>query len=419
MEFKKENYEPRIIDQKIEKYLKIFGAICVEGPKWCGKTWSSLNHAKSVIYIGSSENNFQNRTLAQLSPDAVLIGETPRVIDEWQEVPALWDTVRFHVDQTSQNGNFILTGSATPKRKGIMHSGTGRIAKLTMRPMSLYESKDSNGVVSLKELFEKQIKPETCNNLKLEDLIRLAVRGGWPGSIKLKEGYEEIAKVYIKSVLEEDIYKLEEIKFDITKMERFLKSFARNVATLANNTTLQKDIGDIDVETIANYLDIFKRLFIIEEIPAYSPNIRSSLRVGKTSKKIFVDPSLACACLGVSEKKLLEDLNTFGFIFESMVLRDLLIYAESIGGKVYHYRDEKGREVDAIIETEDNKIGAFEIKLGANQIPEASKNLLNFKKIMEDNGTKIDTLNIICGIGNLAYQNEDGINIIPISSLKD
>lgn len=420
MAIKCEGYRERIIDETVERYLKVFGAVCIEGPKWCGKTWTSLNHANSVIYIASSENNFQNRTLAEIEPDAVLKGEEPRLVDEWQEVPLLWDAVRFNVDKGARKGMFILTGSSTPIRKGVLHSGTGRIAKLRMRPMSLFESGESSGVISLKELFNGVIDAKMGQGLSLEGLARLVIRGGWPGSTQLEQDISLVPKAYIKSLLEEDVYKLDETKYDSQKMERLLKALARNNATIVSKTTLRNDIDEdskIDIDTISNYLSVFKRLFVIEEIPPFSPNIRSSVRVGRTVKRIFVDSSLACGLIGASEDKLIGDLHTFGFMFENLVLRDLLIYAESIGARVYHYRDDKNREVDAIIELEDGRYGAFEIKLGANGVDNGAASLLRFKEALDDD--KLVVLVVITGLGNAAYKRDDGVIVVPINQLRN
>lgn len=420
MAIKCEGYRERIIDETVERYLKVFGAVCIEGPKWCGKTWTSLNHANSVIYITSSENNFQNRTLAEIEPDAVLKGEEPRLVDEWQEVPLLWDAVRFNVDKGARKGMFILTGSSTPIRKGVLHSGTGRIAKLRMRPMSLFESGESSGVISLKELFNGVIDAKMGQGLSLEGLARLVIRGGWPGSTQLEQDISLVPKAYIKSLLEEDVYKLDETKYDSQKMERLLKALARNNATIVSKTTLRNDIDEdskIDIDTISNYLSVFKRLFVIEEIPPFSPNIRSSVRVGRTVKRIFVDSSLACGLIGASEDKLIGDLHTFGFMFENLVLRDLLIYAESIGARVYHYRDDKNREVDAIIELEDGRYGAFEIKLGANGVDNGAASLLRFKEALDDD--KLVVLVVITGLGNAAYKRDDGVIVVPINQLRN
>lgn len=423
MALTKPTYRERIVDKKISQLLKVFGALCIEGPKWCGKTWTSLNHAQSVVYMGDPTNNFQNRTMAELSPELVLAGPRPRLVDEWQEVPPIWDAVRFAVDQGPQKGNFILTGSATPAHKGILHSGTGRIGKFHMRTMSLYESGDSNGQVSLAALFDGKLQPVATGNVNLRHLIDLTVRGGWPGSLHVETPIStELAKSYLDTVVHEDMYKVDGIQRNYQKAILLLRSLARNECTVASNTKLVKDIQEYDNEsidrnTVSNYLDIFHRLFILEDQPAFSPNIRSSIRIGKSPKRHYVDPSLAVAALGVNSTMLLQDLNTFGFLFESLCERDLRIYAEANGGKLFHYRDEKDKEIDAVVELSDGRWGAFEIKLGANQIDKAAEQLLAMKKILKEHEPAI--LCVICGMSHIAYTRKDGVMVVPITSLKD
>ena len=419
-----ERYRERIIDEQIAEYMDVFGAVCVEGPKWCGKTWSSLNHAKSVSYIASPENNFQNRMLAEMSPELVLKGELPRLIDEWQEVPPIWDAVRFEVDKDGQKGKYILTGSSTPKRKGILHSGAGRIGRIKMRTMSLYETGDSSGKVSLKELFEGEISPILTGDVNLEKLIYYVVRGGWPGNIDADiKMAQMLPKEYLKAVVEDDMYNTDGIKRDSRKVWSLIHSLGRNESTLVSNAVLRKDMmsydeTEIGPDTIADYLDVFKRLFLIEEQPAYAPNLRSSRRVLKSPKRHFVDVSLAVAALEATPEMLLGDLHTFGFLFEALCEHDLSIYAEANGGKLYHYRDQKDKEIDAVIEFPDGKWGAFEIKLGVNQVDAAAKELLNMKRIMEDEGKAPSVLAVICGMSSAAYTREDGVVVLPITALR-
>ena len=427
MSLTRTGYRKRIVDEQLQKYLLAFGAVCIEGPKWCGKTWTALNHANSVCYISSPENNFQYRTMAQLSPDLVLAGESPRLLDEWQEVPALWDAVRYTVDQTQQRGQFILAGSATPNQKGILHSGTGRIVKIQMRPMSLFESGDSSGMISLKDLFSSPLIPVRTDEVSLTNLITLTVRGGWPGSIGLDDQLSlDLSKAYLKNVIEDDISRIDSVKRDTNKLQRLLRSLARNESTIASNRTLQRDMlqemGEtIDVDTVADYLNALQRLFLIEDQYAYDPNLRSTVRVGKSAKRHFVDPSLAVAALGATSERLLNDLNTYGFLFEALCIRDLRIYAESFGARLFHYRDGYGREIDAVIELPDGRWGAFEIKLGANQIDSAAKELLALKEFMEaDPKAKApDFLGVVCGLISFGYTRDDGVMVIPITALKD
>lgn len=427
MSLRKQEYRERIIDDIVKSKLASFGAVCIEGPKWCGKTWTALNHSNSVIYIGDPQNNFQNRLLAEVDPSIVLAGLHPRLIDEWQEVPSLWDAVKFEVDKSRDKGQYILTGSSTPKSFGILHSGTGRIDRIMMRPMSLYESGDSDGSVSLKMLFNNTLKTTKIETMTLSKLAYLATRGGWPGALGMNEKQaSDIARSYLKSILADDVTKIDGVKRDSKKVKALIKSLARNVATSVSNATLIKDIkefdGDvIDPNTIASYLDILTRLFIIDNQQAYDMNYRSSTRVAKTPKRHFIDPSLAVAALEMSPSMLLKDLNLFGFIFESLVIRDLKIYAEANRGSVYHFRHhDTGDEIDAVIELDDGTWGAFEIKLGYNQVDKAAENLLKIKMNLDQTNHKKSptVLCVICGLGEYAYKRPDGVFVIPINSLK-
>ena len=422
-----QNYMPRIIDNTIQKYLKTFGAVCIEGPKWCGKTWTSLYHSNSKILLGDPSGNFQNRQLAELSPSLILNGEKPRLIDEWQEVPPIWDAVRHQVDQSTQKGQYILTGSATPNHKGILHSGAGRIAKLHMRPMSLYESKDSSGTVSLEALCHGKLTPTMTGEVDLNKIIQLIIRGGWPGSLSLTVDQASLLPAeYLNAVIDDDVFRIDGIKRNTTKMRLLLRSLARNESTTVTNKTLKNDIKeiddeDIDVETVKEYLDIFERLFITDNQPPFSTGVRSSVRVKQAVKRHFSDPSLACSLLKVTPSSLLGDLETLGFLFESLCERDLKIYAESFGASLYHYQDYQNREIDAVIELSDGQWCAFEIKLGANQIDSAAESLLNIKRSIENDpkGKPPAILCVLCGLANAAYQRPDGVYIVPITALKN
>lgn len=423
----KKGYRPRIIDNKIEEYLGVFGALCIEGPKWCGKTWTSSFHSRSEIYLGDPAGNFQNRNLAELSPDLVLQGEPPRLIDEWQEVPPLWDAVRFHVDQSSEKGLFILTGSSTPNHKGILHSGAGRIARIRMRPMSLYESGDSSGMVSLGDLCADRMESVMTGEVRLTDLIGYILRGGWPAGLGLsiKEA-SLLPQQYLDAIVDDDVYRIDGVKRDTTKIRLLLRSLARNESTTATNRSLKNDVKekddeDIDVDTIASYLDIFSRLFLIENQQPFSSKIRSSVRVKQAEKRHFADPSLAAALLGATEEKLLGDLNTLGFLFEALCERDLRIYTDAFGGQLYHYQDYQNREVDAVIQLPGGEWCAFEIKLGANQIDEAAAVLVKLKNDIakEPGGIPPKVLCVVCGMSNAAYKRADGVYVVPITALRE
>ena len=423
---KESEYRPRIIDRQVDEYLSAFGAVCIEGPKWCGKTWTSAFHSKSEIYIGDPAGNFQNRQLAEISPELVLEGDTPRLIDEWQEVPPLWDAVRYKVDQTHQKGQFILTGSATPNHKGILHSGAGRIARLRMRPMSLYESGDSSGKVSLNDLCHSNLASAMTGDVNLKKLIELIIRGGWPGSLGLSVQQASLLPIeYLNAVIDDDVYRIDGIKRDTTKMRLLLRSLARNESTTVTNKTLIRDIKaiddeDIDSDTVSSYLDIFKRLFLTDNQPPFSTGIRSSVRIKQAEKRHFSDPSLACALLRATPESLLNDLETLGFMFEALCERDLKIYAESFGANLYHYQDYRNQEIDAVIELPEGEWCAFEIKLGANQIDAAAANLLTIKKQIEEDskGKPPAVLCVICGMSNAAYRRPDGVFVVPITALK-
>lgn len=424
---KKNNYMPRMVDAQLETYLQAFSAVCIEGPKWCGKTWTAAHHSSSQLFLGDPSGNFQNRQLAELSPSLILEGNRPRLIDEWQEVPPIWDAVRHAADQTPEKGQFILTGSSTPNHKGIMHSGAGRIARIRMHPMSLYESGDSSGAVSLSQLCSGKLIPAMTGEVSLRKLTELIVRGGWPGSLHLPlEQAALLPHEYITAIIEDDVYRIDGIKRDTSKMRLLLQSLARNESTTAANRTLKSDIekiGDenIDAETINAYLDIFNRLFIIDNQPPFSTSVRSSVRIKQAVKRHFADPSLACALLNISADGLIQDLETLGFLFEALCERDLKIYAETFGGRLYHYQDYRNREIDAVIELPDGKWCAFEIKLGAHQIDAAAQALLKLhQEISEDpKGKPPAVLCVLCGLSNAAYRRPDGVFVVPITALKN
>ena len=423
----RKDYKPRVIDETIEQYLKTFGAICIEGPKWCGKTWTSSHHSNSEIYIGDPSGNFQNRTLAQMSPELVLDGKSPRLIDEWQEVPPLWDAVRHKVDESGGKGQFILTGSATPNHKGIMHSGAGRIARIKMHTMSLYESGDSSGEISLAELCNGNFTPTMTGEVYINDLIEYIIKGGWPANVDIPAEQAALLPLqYIDAIIEDDVYRIDGVKRNKEKMKLLLRSLARNESTTVTNSVLAKDIKEIDdvnidKDTVAEYLDIFKRLFIINNQRPFAANIRSSVRVKQAEKRHFCDPSIACALLKATPHMLINDLQTLGSLFEALCERDLKIYAESLGASLYHYQDYDNKEIDAVIELSNGEWCAFEIKLGANQIDEAAKNLLDINKKIEKDpkGKPAKVLCVICGLSNAAYKRPDGVYVVPITALKN
>lgn len=422
-----ENYRKRIIDKKIEHYLKLFGAISIEGPKYCGKTWAGRYHSNSEILLhkttGETSNNVE---LAKISPSIILEGKKPKLIDEWQEATNLWDEIRIDVDKTGLKGQYILTGSSTPNRKGIAHSGAGRYGKIHLRTMSLFESGDSTGNISLEDICNNKFKDTATGEVDLRTLAKLIIRGGWPANLNYsaKDSSDAIEE-YVNIIIEDDLYRLDGINRDKHKVKLLLKSLARNESTTVSNRTLKNDINekdneDIDIDTLASYLNALDKLFLLDNDEPFSTNIRSSVRVKQSEKRHFADPSIACALLNIKEEnKLINDLETFGFLFEAMVERDLKIYADSFNAKCYHYQDYQEKEIDSIIELENGQWCAFEIKLGANQIEKAAENLLNLKKQIEtENGKAPSVLCVICGLSNAAYKRPDGVYVIPITALK-
>lgn len=422
-----ENYRKRIADDRIQRYLKLFGAICIEGPKYCGKTWAGRYHSNSEILLhkttGEQSNNVE---LAKISPNIVLDGKKPKLIDEWQEATNLWDEIRIDVDKTGLKGQYILTGSATPNRKGIVHSGAGRYGKIHLRTMSLFESGDSTGDISLKDLCNNKFKGKATGEVDLRNLAKLIIRGGWPANLNYSaKDASEVIEEYINLIIDDDLYRLDGINRDKHKVRLLLKSLARNESTTVSNMTLKKDINekdneDIDIDTVASYLNALDRLFLLDNDEPFSTKVRSSVRVKQSEKRHFVDPSIACSLLNIKEEnKLINDLETFGFLFEAMVERDLKVYADSFNAKCYHYQDYQDKEIDCVIELEDGDWCAFEIKLGANQIEKAANDLLNLKKqIMEENGKAPSVLCVICGLSNAAYKRPDGVYVVPITALK-
>lgn len=424
MTLRKKEYIDRLVDKKIEDYLSVFGAVSIEGPKWCGKTWASLNHANSVVYLDREEI----KQKAELSLELILNDERPELIDEWNLIPKVWDAIRRKCDETTQKGNYILTCSTKLsddiQKENIHHSGAGRIGKIQMHTMSLYESGDSTGKVSIMDMYNDVFETQLQEKISLEKLADLIIRGGWPSNIKVADDkINIIPDSYIKAILDKDIH--DDKKRDINKMKMLLSSLARNESTIVSNKTLLKDIEECANEeeiiesrtTIDDYLDVLNRLHILENQNAYSANYRSPERVGKSAKRHFTDPSLACACLGLTRDKLMNDLNTFGFMFEALVERDLRVYMEHLNGNLFHFRDNvSGLEIDSILEFPDGEYAAVEIKLGYNQVEEAKKSLLNFSNNMIK---KPKFMCIIIGYTDvIAKDPETGIYIIPITALK-
>ena len=377
-------YIPRIIDDTLKNKLEYMGAVVIEGPKWCGKSTTAKQFSNSILELQDPDKKIQYDNISDTKPSLFLEGDKPRLFDEWQMYPVIWDSIRTDIDHTGLKGQYILTGSAKPKKNNIMHTGTGRFAKLLMRPMSLYESGDSDGKVSLKDIIQgKEIS--AISNLELEDIIKVMIRGGWPETLNIDGNNKyEVAKDYVKSLINEDVESVDGVERDKIKMDAILKSISRNISTATNKSTIIDDVvnifsKEISRPTVDDYLSTLEKLFVLEYVPATNLNLRSSIQLRTSSKIELVDPSIAVASLGLKKADLINDLNFTGFIFENLCYRDLKIYAESIGAELFYYRDNKDFEIDFILRTENGKWGAIEIKLGARQIDEAAENLKKFR----------------------------------------
>ena len=426
MALTKENYTKRLVDDEISELLKMFGAISIEGPKYCGKTWTALNHANSSVLLTKSDNPNSDYQKALINRELIYTNKYPELIDEWQSIEQIWDDVRTKCDEDGKSGKFILTGSSVPARPDkIFHSGAGRIYKLNMYTMSLFESGDSEGLVSLSDLFKgKNIAVNLKEKPTLQNYADLIIRGGWPASLKFeKKNYYRLPISYINDALDHDI-NYDGVTRNKEKMRLLLRSLARNESTLVTNEKLINDIENYSTEenyqisrnTIADYLNILKNIHLLQDQLPFAEKIRSSVRVGKTVKRHFIDPSLACAVLGLKQEQLMNDLELFGFMFESLAIRDLRIYIEYLDGHIYHFHNNNtGEEVDAILELRDGSYGAIEIKLGVGKIDEAASNLLKFSESCE---IPPKFLCVISGMIDYAYKREDGVYVIPLTALK-
>lgn len=421
-------YKKRIADKILERKLKGKGAVLIQGPKWCGKTTTAEQISSSILYMANPEDKEQNISLADLNPSLLLTGKTPRLIDEWQIAPKLWDAVRFEVDHREKEGQFILTGSAVPANmEDITHTGTGRFSWLTMRPMTLYESGESNGTISLSELFDNTSKLSGINELTLEDVAYLCCRGGWPRSIFMEHEIAlEQAYDYYDAIVNSDISRVDNITRNPERAKNLMRSYARNIGSQASNETLKNDMINndsfsLDTDTVLSYVNALKKIFVVEESSAWNPNLRSKTAIRSSETRYFVDPSIAVAALGIGPNDLINDLNTFGLIFETLCIRDLRVYAESINGSVYHYRDASELECDAVIHLRNGSYGLIEIKLGGDKlINEGAENLLKMQnKIDTEKMNKPSFLMVLTATGKYAYKREDGVCVVPIGCLKD
>ena len=417
-------YLSRLCDTELRERLQSAGAVLIEGAKWCGKTRTGTTVARSILYMQDPDNALANIALADTKPSLLLKGETPRLIDEWQMAPVLWDAVRFEVDKRGEFGQFILTGSAVPADNVTAHTGTGRISRLMMRPMSLFESLESNGSVSLRQLFAGKHNIAEASSLSVEQMAFILCRGGWPASIKLQgKPALRMARDYVEAVINYDVSQVDGVEKNPDRVRLLLRSLARNIGTLANYQTIMGDIEATDTslsdKTISSYMNALRRIFVIEDLPAWSPSLRSKTAIRTSVKRHFVDPSIATAVMRTDPDGILKDFEYFGFLFESLCTRDIRVYAQANDGDVFHYRDKSGLESDLIIHLRDGRWAAIEVKLGNKQIEEAAQNLLKIKsKIDEDKMGKASFLMVITG-GKYAYRRDDGVLIVPIGCLRD
>lgn len=417
-------YLPRIVDKEIDELMEIMGAVLIEGCKWCGKSTTGFHHAKSIIEFQNPDRKQEYDKIKNTKPSLFLNGEKPRMFDEWQMYPVVWDSIRTDVDHTGLKGQYILTGSAKPSEGETMHTGTGRISRVLMRPMSLFESKESTGEVSFSDILDgKDISG--VSQLSLEDLASIIVRGGWPASIEIKSDAKyRFVKEYVKSLIHEEVKKVDGVARNPEKMQNVLRSLARNISTQVSNSTIEGDVrnsfdDDISRPTLTDYLNTLEKLFVIEDVNATNLNFRSKYAIRTKPKKYFVDPSIATAILDIKPKDLINDLNTFGLMFESLCIRDLKIYTESFGGDITFYRDEKDFEVDAILRTSSGKWGAIEIKLGAGYIDEAANNLLKFKDRVDIKKCGEPSFLMVLTGTDYSYKREDGVYVVSIGTLKN
>lgn len=421
-------YKKRIADEILQFKLESKGAVLIEGAKWCGKTTTAKQQANSIVSMQNQDTASSNIELANIKPSILLTGETPRLIDEWQVAPKLWDAVRFEVDQRDEFGQFILTGSAVPADiSEIFHTGTGRITRMLMRPMSLFESEESSGTVSLKDIFNGKLDIAGTSSIDLEHLSFIICRGGWPKAIDCSERVAlEQAFDYFNGVVNSDISRVDNVERNKERAIRIMRSYARSIASQTKLSSIVEDIkineaNNISEDTIASYIKALKQIFVIEDSPAWNPNLRSKAAIRTSDTRYFVDPSIGTAALGLGPKDLIADLNTMGLVFENLCIRDLRIYADALDGNVYHYRDSNNLECDAVVHLRNGSYGLIEIKLGGDKLIEEGATTLNKLEANIDT-TKMKAPSfkmVLTGVGNYAYRRKDGVLIVPIGSLKD
>ncbi len=420
-------YMPRIYDDLLEFKLRATGAVCIKGPKWCGKSTTAKQFAKSAVFMQDTTSLEQNISLAKVNPAKFLEGDTPKLIDEWQVIPFIWDAIRFEIDQRNQFNQFILTGSSVPPdSEKIMHSGIGRITNLVMRPMSLYESSDSTGEVSLGELFINPSKIEGSSNKKMEDIFFLICRGGWPKAINQEPDIALAQSIqFYEMLVQSDMSKVDGVTRTPERVNSLLRSLSRNIGTASTISNIRKDMEQhaepavLNVDTISSYIDVLKKLYVIEDLQAWNPNLRSSTAIRTTPTRFFVDPSIATAALQIGPNDLINDLRTAGLFFEAMCIRDLRIYAEHLKGTVYHFRDANGLEIDSVVHLKNGNYGLIEIKLfDSARIEEGVKNLKKLESLINSSTMKRPSFLMVLTGTQYAYKREDGVFIVPITCLK-
>ena len=421
-------YRERVADEMLREQLESAGAVLVQGPKWCGKTTTARQQAASVLNMDNPKMMREYMTLAESDPEALLDGEVPRLIDEWQLSPQLWDTARYIIDQRNREGQFIFTGSAVPAdRSKISHTGTGRFAWLTMRTMSLWESGESNGRVSLVDLFAGQMKSCVAPDVSLDEIAYILCRGGWPGTLgKRREAALRMTPNYVKAICESDISRVDDVQRDPDFALRLLRAYARHQGGQVPVSVLYSDLvanggSSLTENTISLYISALKKIFVIEDMPAWNPNLRSKTAIRTSDTRYFVDPSVATAALGLGPKDLMKDLSTFGLLFETMAVRDLRVYADAIGGRVFHYRDHNGLECDAVVHLPNGSYGLVEIKIGGETlVEEGAKSLRKLADKIDTSRMKAPSfMMVLTAVGGYAYQRKDGVLVVPIGCLKN
>lgn len=419
-----DKYLPRISDRQLALLLEATGAVLIEGAKWCGKTSSARQYANSVLYMQDPDSRNAYMRTAEMKPSLLLEGNTPRLLDEWQDAPVLWDAVRHQVDMRQKSGQFILTGSAVPTDEEIHHSGAGRISRMRMRPMSLFESMESNGSISLASLFDGETDVAGISNISIEHMAYLICRGGWPASVgKSEQASLLTAHSYVDAIINKDTHRVDGVEKNPDRVRLLLRSLSRNITTLATAQTIIGDVAanemSITDKTYTSYINALRRIFVVEDLPAWQPSLRSKTAIRTAEKRHFVDPSIATSVLKVKPNMLLKDFEYFGFLFEALCTRDIRVYAEACDGKVYHYRDKNGLEADMIIQLDDGRWAPVEVKMGSKQIDEAAAHLRKLREKVNTDKMGEPSFLMVLTAGEFAYRRDDGVVVVPLGCLKD